>query len=232
MNMNIDSIPRCNLAQLPTPVQELDRLTKELNGPKLLVKRDDQTGLAFGGNKTRKLELLIADALKKGADTVITVGAVQSNHCRQTAAAAAKVGLNCELVLAGTKPKIPNGNVLINLFCGANLHWTTRDKIDMKMEQVTEQSREIGRNPYLIPLGGSNGLGALAYAQTMLELNGMSIIFFSPQVREVLRPVSYWVLDYRVLMEKLLESVSIKNHFRHRLIKTSWRKLLTRRRKL
>jgi D-cysteine desulfhydrase len=171
MNMNIDSIPRCNLAQLPTPVQELDRLTKELNGPKLLVKRDDQTGLAFGGNKTRKLEFLIADALKKGADTVITVGAVQSNHCRQTAAAAAKVGLKCELVLAGTKPKIPNGNVLINLFCGANLHWTTRDKIDMKMEQVTEQSREIGRNPYLIPLGGSNGLGALAYAQTMLELN-------------------------------------------------------------
>ena len=171
MSMNIDTIPRCNLAQLPTPVQELDRLTKELNGPKLLVKRDDQTGLAFGGNKTRKLEFLIADALKKEADTVITVGAVQSNHCRQTAAAAAKMGLSCELVLAGNRPKIPNGNVLLNLFCGANLHWTSRDQVDMKMEHITEQLRKIGRNPYLIPLGGSNGLGALAYAQAMLEFN-------------------------------------------------------------
>jgi len=169
--MNIDELPRCNFAQLPTPVQEVRRLTQELNGPELLVKRDDQTGLALGGNKTRKLEFLIADAMKKEADTVITVGAAQSNHCRQTAAAAAQVGLGCELVLVGDEPKIPNGNVLLNLFCGAKLHWTTRDQIKMKMEQVADDLRRIGRNPYLIPLGGSNGLGALGYAQTMLELS-------------------------------------------------------------
>jgi D-cysteine desulfhydrase len=169
--MNIDALPRCNFALLPTPVQVMRRLAQELNGPELWVKRDDQTGLALGGNKTRKLEFLIADALKKEADTVITVGAAQSNHCRQTAAAAAQVGLGCELVLAGDAPEIPNGNVLINLFCDANLHWTSREYIQAKMEQVAEDLRRAGRTPYLIPLGGSNGLGAIGYAQTMLELS-------------------------------------------------------------
>ncbi len=169
--MKLKSLPRIELAQLPTPLQELSRLGQLLGGPKLLVKRDDQTGLALGGNKTRKLEFLIADALKKGADTVITTGAPQSNHCRQTAAAAAQVGMGCELVLGGNEPEVPNGNVLLDLFCGANLHWTTRERRNAKMEEVARQLRSLKHNPYIIPVGGSNGLGALGYVQAMIELN-------------------------------------------------------------
>lgn len=169
--MKLKSLPRIELAQLPTPLQELSRLGQLLGGPKLLVKRDDQTGLALGGNKTRKLEFLIADALKKGADTVITTGAPQSNHCRQTAAAAAQVGMGCELVLGGNEPEVPNGNVLLDLFCGANLHWTTRERRNAKMDEVARQLRSLKHNPYIIPVGGSNGLGALGYVQAMIELN-------------------------------------------------------------
>ncbi len=169
--MKLKSLPRTELAQLPTPLQELPRLGQLLGGPKLLVKRDDQTGLALGGNKTRKLEFLIADALKKGADTVITTGAPQSNHCRQTAAAAAQVGMGCELVLGGNEPEVPNGNVLLDLFCGANLHWTTRERRNAKMDEVVRQLRSLKHNPYIIPVGGSNGLGALGYVQAMIELN-------------------------------------------------------------
>ncbi len=101
--MRID-LPRLPLAHLPTPVEDLPRLTRELGGARLLIKRDDLTGLAGGGNKTRKLEYLVADALAQGADTLITAGAAQSNHCRQTAAAAARVGLGCTLVLGGEPP--------------------------------------------------------------------------------------------------------------------------------
>lgn len=169
--MKLKSLPRIELAQLPTPLQELPRLGQLLGGPKLLVKRDDQTGLALGGNKTRKLEFLIADALKKGADTVITTGAPQSNHCRQTAAAAAQVGMGCELVLGGNEPEVPNGNVLLDLFCGANLHWTTRERRNAKMDEVARQLLSLKHNPYIIPVGGSNGLGALGYVQAMIELN-------------------------------------------------------------
>ncbi|MCZ6451342.1 MAG: D-cysteine desulfhydrase family protein [Deltaproteobacteria bacterium] len=169
--MKLKSLPRIELAQLPTPLQELPRLGQLLGGPKLLVKRDDQTGLALGGNKTRKLEFLIADALKRGADTVITTGAPQSNHCRQTAAAAAQVGMGCELVLGGNEPEVPNGNVLLDLFCGANLHWTTRERRNAKMAEVARQLLSLKHNPYIIPVGGSNGLGALGYVQAMIELN-------------------------------------------------------------
>lgn len=169
--MKLKSLPRIELAQLPTPLQELPRLGQLLGGPKLLVKRDDQTGLALGGNKTRKLEFLIADALKKEADTVITTGAPQSNHCRQTAAAAAQVGMGCELVLGGNEPEVPNGNVLLDLFCGANLHWTTRERRNAKMDEVARQLLSLKHNPYIIPVGGSNGLGALGYVQAMIELN-------------------------------------------------------------
>src|SRR5580765_1534125 len=101
--MHIEKLPRYPLAQLPTPIEQLAGLSRELGGPELLIKRDDQNGLALGGNKTRKLEFLVGDALSHGADTLVTVGAAQSNHCRQTAAAAAKAGLKCELVLNGTK---------------------------------------------------------------------------------------------------------------------------------
>src|SRR5882757_4478709 len=116
--MQIDSLPRFPLAQLPTPLEEAKSLSRQLDGPEILIKRDDQTGLAFGGNKTRKLEFLVGDALAKGADTLVTLGAAQSNHCRQTAAAAAKAGLRCELILNGTRPDLPNGNLLLNELLG------------------------------------------------------------------------------------------------------------------
>src|SRR6266850_7806574 len=124
--MHIEKLPRFSLAQLPTPVEKLARLSRELGGPELLIKRDDQTGLALGGNKARKLEFLVGDALAQGADTLVTVGAAQSNHCRQTAAAAAKAGLKCELILNGTKPALPQGNLLLDRLLGAKEHWIDR----------------------------------------------------------------------------------------------------------
>src|SRR5436309_14435713 len=108
--MHIDKLPRFPLAQLPTPVEKLDRLSRELGGPNLLIKRDDQTGLALGGNKARKLEFLVGDALARGADTLVTAGAAQSNHRRQTAGPAAKAGLQCDLSLDRTKPGLPTGD--------------------------------------------------------------------------------------------------------------------------
>jgi D-cysteine desulfhydrase len=168
--MRIDSLPRVSLAHLPTPLEELKTLSRQLGGPELLIKRDDQTGLALGGNKTRKLEFLLGDAIAKGADTLITLGAVQSNHCRQTAAAAAKAGLRCELILNGKQPDVANGNLLLNEILGANLHWIERPQRAAKLAELDAQLRAQGRKPYLIPVGGSNGVGATGYVVAMLEL--------------------------------------------------------------
>src|SRR6266480_3987801 len=148
--MHIDKLPRFPLAQLPTPIEKLARLSRELGGPELLIKRDDQTGLALGGNKTRKLEFLVGDALAQGADTLMTAGAAQSNHCRQTAAAAAKAGLKCELILAGTKPELPNGNLLLDELLGARIHWTERAQFPVKLRELPEQLRAQGCKPYVI----------------------------------------------------------------------------------
>ena len=168
--MRIDSLLRFPLAHLPTPLEELKALSRQLAGPEILIKRDDQTGLALGGNKTRKLEFLLGDALAKGADTLITLGAVQSNHCRQTAAAAAKAGLRCELILNGTRPDVANGNLLLNELLGANWHWIERPQRAAKLQELDAQLRAQGRQPYLIPVGGSNGVGATGYVVAMLEL--------------------------------------------------------------
>src|SRR5450755_1065481 len=168
--MRIDSLPRCSLAHLPTPLEELKNLSRLLTGPEILIKRDDQTGLALGGNKTRKLEFLVGHALEQGADTLVTLGAVQSNHCRQTAAAAAKAGLRCELILNGKKPDVANGNLLLNELLGANLHWIERSQRAAKLSKLDEQLRAQGRKPYLIPVGGSNGVGATGYVLAMMEL--------------------------------------------------------------
>jgi L-cysteate sulfo-lyase len=168
--MRIDSLPRFPLAQLPTPIAKLARLSRELGGPELLIKRDDQTGLAFGGNKTRKLEFLVGHALAQDADTLVTLGAAQSNHCRQTAAAAAKAGLKCELILNGRKPDAPNGNLLLNELLGARAHWIERSQRTAKLKALEEELRAAGRKPYLIPVGGSNGIGAVGYVVAMLEL--------------------------------------------------------------
>ena len=165
---------RFHLAHLPTPLEPLDRLSAALGGPHLWIKRDDQTGLAGGGNKTRKLELLIADALARRADLVLTVGAIQSNHCRQTAAAAARAGLDCLLVLRGAAPPREQwtGNLLLDELLGAHLVWAGDRDRETVMEEAAQEERAAGRRPYLIPLGGSNVVGATAYALAFDELWG------------------------------------------------------------
>ncbi len=163
-------LPRQSFAHLPTPLGELQRLSRHLGGPRIFIKRDDLTGFGGGGNKVRKLEFLVGDALKKGADTLITVGAVQSNHCRQTAAAAAKAGLGCILVLRGHRPAEAVGNVLLDHILGADIRWSgdrTREEV---MEEVTAAEIAAGRKPYPIPLGGSTPLGALGFALGLDEL--------------------------------------------------------------
>jgi D-cysteine desulfhydrase len=168
--MHFKQLPRVSLAHLPTPIEELPRLSQELGGPRLSVKRDDQTGLAGGGNKTRKLEFLIAEALAQGANMVITAGAAQSNHCRQTAAAAARAGLGCALVLGGEPPSVPSGNLLLDQLLGAQIHWAGPDRRGERLEAIAEQIRADGRRPYVIPYGGSNPVGALGYVLAMQEL--------------------------------------------------------------
>ncbi len=161
---------RFPLAHLPTPLEPLPRLSHAL-GVRLFVKRDDQTGLAGGGNKTRKLEHLTAEALAQDADTLVTVGAVQSNHCRQTAAAAARAGLRCVLVLSGHPPSSGvTGNLLLDYLLGAEVRWAGDRPRDAVYREVVEAERAAGRRPYAIPLGGSTALGAAAYAAATLEL--------------------------------------------------------------
>lgn len=168
--MNIAALPRFPLAQLPTPLESLPRLSRKLGGPRLLIKRDDQTGLALGGNKTRKLEFLLGQALEQGADTLITAGAAQSNHCRQTAAAAAKAGLTCELILNGSRADLPNGNLLLDELLGARVHWIERPQRQSKLRELFELLRSEERRPYAIGVGGSNGVGATGYVLAMMEL--------------------------------------------------------------
>ena len=163
-------LPKLDFAHLPTPVEVLPRLSAQLNGPQIFIKRDDQTGLAFGGNKTRKLEYLLADAQAQGADTLITGGAVQSNHCRQTAAAAARNGFACTLVLTGDKPPKPSGNNFLDLFLGAQIVWAGGADRDLVLQQTYEQTQSEGRKPYLIPYGGSNPIGARGYVYALKEM--------------------------------------------------------------
>jgi D-cysteine desulfhydrase family pyridoxal phosphate-dependent enzyme len=162
--------PRLRFAHLPTPVEPLPRLSALLKGPMLITKRDDQTGLAFGGNKTRKLEYLMYAAQEAGADTLITAGAVQSNHCRQTVAAAARFGMACVLVLFGDPPTPPDGNHLLHHLLGAEVVFTERERVQQKLDEVYESALSAGKRPYLIPYGGSNPTGALGYVNAMLEL--------------------------------------------------------------
>jgi len=171
-------IPRLRFAHLPTPVEELPRLSQALGGPRLLVKRDDQTGLAFGGNKTRKLEFLVGEAQAQGARTLISAGAIQSNHCRQTAAAAARFGLECILVLTGEWPAQPSANLLLDQLFGAQIvHVADRKDRDRVLQETFEQAVAQGRQPYLVPYGGSSPTGALGYAYAMQEFlqQGVSV---------------------------------------------------------
>ena len=178
--MHLARFPRIFLAHLPTPLERLDRLTKELAGPEIWIKRDDCTGLSTGGNKTRKLEFLMAEALTQGADTVITQGATQSNHARQTAAFAAKLGLACHILLedrtgSNNANYNGNGNVLLD-----HLHGATTSKraggADMaaEMTSLAQHLQGEGCKTYIIPGGGSNPTGALGYVNCAFELVGQA----------------------------------------------------------
>jgi len=174
--MHLARFPRHFLAHLPTPLERLDRLGAELGGPEIWIKRDDCTGLSTGGNKTRKLEYLMAEAEAQGADMVMTQGATQSNHARQTAAFAAKLGMDCHILLedrtgSNNANYNNNGNVLLD-----HLHGATTEKragggdMNAEMEQVAERFRAGGRKVYTIPGGGSNPTGALGYVNCAFEM--------------------------------------------------------------
>ena len=174
LQKRIDRFPRVRLVNLPSPLEKMHRLTKSLNGPQLWVKRDDCTGLAFGGNKERKAEFSMGDALSKKADVVITVGPIQSNHARASAAAARKLGLKVILVLTGQKPQSYDGNLLLDCLLGAEIRFLqgTPTKLDRArcMEEIAKDLRKKGHIPYVIPAGASYAPGAIAYANAMLEL--------------------------------------------------------------
>jgi len=170
--MLTDPLPRVRLGHFPTPLDEMPRLSRALGGPRLLVKRDDQTGLATGGNKTRKLEFSVAEALRQGADTLVTLGGVQSNHVRQTAAAAAVCGLRCTVVLRGHRPRLATGNLLLDELLGARVVFSgDRSREEVAREAVAEE-RAAGHRPYLIPLGASDEVGAAGFVAALEELNG------------------------------------------------------------
>ena len=163
-------LPRVRIAHLPTPVEPLPRLSAFLGGPQLWVKRDDQTGLALGGNKTRKLEFLVAEAQAQGARVLVTAGAVQSNHCRQTAAAAARFGFDCLLVLGGDPPEQASGNLLLDQLFRAETVFAPMEKRTQVFQESFDRLWQAGRRPYKIPYGGSNPTGAAGYAFAMHEL--------------------------------------------------------------
>ena len=176
MGKNLKNFSRVDLCHQPTPLEEMPRLSAALNGPKFWIKRDDCTGLATGGNKTRKLEFLLADALQQGADMLVTQGAVQSNHVRQTAAAACKFGLDCHALLERRVPDRAadyetTGNVLFDHIFGTTIEFRPPG-LDMNAEAraVTEKFALNGRKPYFIPGGGSNEIGALGYVSCAYEM--------------------------------------------------------------
>ncbi len=174
--MLLSRFPRVSLAHLPTPLEHLPRLSEHLGGPHIYVKRDDCTGLATGGNKTRKLEFSMAAALQQGADTIVTVGAVQSNHVRQTAAAACKLGLRCEVLLEHridepSDDYLNSGNVLLDRIYGANIReYPDGTDFDAAMQTVADDVNTAGGKAYIIPGGASNHIGALGYVNCAIEL--------------------------------------------------------------
>lgn len=174
--MITDPLPRVSLAQLPTPVVQLPRLSALMGGADLWIKRDDLTGLAMGGNKTRKLELLVAEAEARGARTLITRGALQSNHCRQTAAAAAARGLRAIVVLRGEPPASTNGNLLLDHLLGARMVWTYGRDPETVLQETFTQAESDSLRPYLVPYGGSSPLGASAYAAALEECLAQSLL--------------------------------------------------------
>jgi L-cysteate sulfo-lyase len=161
-----------NFAFLPTPLHKLNNLSKLLDGPDIFIKRDDMTGLAMGGNKTRKLEYIIKDAIDKQSDTIITIGAPQSNHCRQTAAACCLYNLECYLILVGNKNELKNcGNILLDkMFNSKILIFDTKEEADAEIENLMNSLKSENKNPYFIPAGGSFSPGVNGYISAFKEI--------------------------------------------------------------
>src|SRR5688500_5974373 len=169
---SLASLPFLPLAAAPTPVEEMTRLRAALGGgPRLLIKRDDTIGFAFGGNKVRKLRFVAADAVRHQADTLITSGGVQSNHARVTAAAAAKLALHWVLVANGEPPARPTANALLDRLLGAEVRYVpSREARAAAVADAADELRRAGRRPYVIPVGASTPLGAAAFVQATEEL--------------------------------------------------------------
>ena len=172
--MKLARFPRVRLTHAPTALEPMPNLSRLLGGPTLWIKRDDCTGLATGGNKTRKLEFAVADALDQGADTLITMGGVQSNHTRQTAAAAARCGLRCVVILRGHEPVVWNGNLLLDHLLGAQVVFSGDRTREAVAEEVASQARAAGSRPYLIPVGASNAVGAAGFVAALEELDAQA----------------------------------------------------------
>ena len=185
----IDTIPRLCLAHLPTPLEDAPRLAKHLGISRLLIKRDDQTGLALGGNKARKLEFDFAEIVGKGYDFVVTVGGAQSNHARMTAAVARKLGVDVGLVLGGPDVEEFQGNLLLDVLFGAEIRFLKgNDDNDALAAAMNEWITELvhkGRRPFGIPIGGSTGRGSLGYVRAMREIAGQ----FGAQPVQIVLPV-------------------------------------------
>jgi L-cysteate sulfo-lyase len=174
--MHLSRFPRLHFAHLPTPLEPMPRISEHLGGPNLWIKRDDCTGLSSGGNKTRKLEFLMADAVERGADCIVTQGATQSNHARQSCAAAAKLGMESHILLEDRTgfhddAYVLNGNVLLDQLHGATISLRAAGSdMNAEMELLAQQLRDDGKKPYVIPGGGSNEIGALGYVNAAFEL--------------------------------------------------------------
>jgi D-cysteine desulfhydrase len=177
----LEHLPHERFALTPTPIHALARLPEHLPSlssfPQLWIKRDDLNGVALGGNKLRKLEWLLGDALSQGCDTLITAGAAQSNHCRQTAGVGAMYSMEVHLCLRGPEPKTDTGNLILDKWLGAHLHFAAMGtNVSDSMPPLAERLRAEGRRPYLIPIGGSNAVGAVGYVAAVQELIEQGII--------------------------------------------------------
>lgn len=170
MKAYFENIPKVDILNLPTPISRLSRLSRYLGGPMIYLKRDDLTGLGLGGNKTRKLEFLLGEAIAQGCDSIIMHGDVQSNCCRQAAAAAAATGLECHLALSGKKPESAEGNLLLDYIFGAKIHWCGDLINGEKVPEIADELCKKGLKPYIIPAGGSNSTGVLGFATAICEI--------------------------------------------------------------
>ncbi|UCE14418.1 MAG: D-cysteine desulfhydrase family protein [Candidatus Heimdallarchaeota archaeon] len=176
MSFNIEKVPKLSLCILPTPIIPMKNLSESLaKRVEIYVKRDDLTGLAFGGNKCRKAEYLLANAKSQKADTIITEGAIQSNHCLQTAICSLKTGFNCELVLSGDKPQRSTGNFYLNNLLSIPIHIVeTTDERKAMMEERRVILQSEGKHPYIIPTGGSTSIGIYGYINFIKEIADQS----------------------------------------------------------